>query len=59
MEELENNKCCGTCQHFYDVWYDGSGKCSMAHGGITHYDHGTTCKVWRYDEDYFCQESED
>lgn len=59
MDELENIRCCGTCQHFYDVWQDGTGKCSKAHGGITQSDHGTTCAVWRYDKRYFCQESDD
>lgn len=59
MNELENIKRCGTCQHFYDVWPEGTGKCAMAHGRITHTDRGTTCEFWRYHERYFCQKSVD
>lgn len=42
-------QCCGVCQHFFDEWLDGTGKCARAHGGITHADSGTDCSCF---EDY-------
>lgn len=58
MEQPKNLKRCGTCDFFYDVYVDGTGKCDRAFGAITHADHGTTCKAYRFDERYFEKELE-
>ena len=45
-----NERCCGNCEHFYDEWFDGTGKCSLAHGGITQCDRCCKCHTYEGDD---------
>lgn len=58
MEKSNIMKRCSTCLFFYDVWANGSGKCRKGPVVITHADHGTTCKAYRFDQRYFEKELE-
>lgn len=56
--EQQECKCCGSCAYFYDEWFDGTGLCAKANGGVTQCDHGTTCKAYA-EREYTTEDSDD
>lgn len=46
IDNNEQDNCCFTCAHFYDVDGCGIGKCEKAHGGLSHGDN--VCKCYLY-----------